>query len=509
MKNQRVSYALLAVALAISALLMTPVSYADSYARIVRLSDVDGDVQIDRNTGNGFEKAVPNMPITQGVRLQTGQDGRAEVEFENGSVIRFTGDSSAEFSQLSLRSNGDRANEVRVNDGTVYLNYKHKGDEDFRLSFSNRGLTLTRDVHFRLRVERSAAELAVFKGDLRLEGPSESAKTKIKKNETVTLDLNDGARYTFAKGTTDYPTDNWDRERTQYLNQYASNKNYSGSPYSYGFGDLNRYGTFFDSTYGLVWRPSSFGAGWDPFQSGYWSSYPGYGYVWVSSYPWGWAPYRYGSWVFLQGTGWCWRPGNWNRWNSVPVVTNPPPAWRPPVPPTHGGGTTVVVGPPVVRPPVTPADNINPRRPRRGEPGVVVAQPGTTKASGNNGTAPTNAAVKTVNPTTPQAVAPAQPPAYVRPNKSGRENDPNYDLGFRPGRQAAPAATAQPATKSAAPPAAAPQPATSAQPSRPTPPSHMERSAPPAPRSSPPPAASMPHAPHSEAAHPSHSSTPK
>src|SRR4051812_24769208 len=99
MAKQSVLHAVSALALAFCALIIAPFSFADSYARIVRLSDVDGSVQIDRNTGNGFEKAIPNMPITQGVRLETGSTGRAEVEFENGSVVRLTEETSLEFSQ--------------------------------------------------------------------------------------------------------------------------------------------------------------------------------------------------------------------------------------------------------------------------------------------------------------------------------------------------------------------------------------------------------------------------
>src|SRR5690348_2315716 len=97
--------------------LLTPALFADSYARIVRLSEVDGSVQIDRNTGKGIENAIPNMPVTQGVRLESGDNGRAEVEFENGSVLRLADNTSVEFTQLSLASNGDRMSDVRVNDG--------------------------------------------------------------------------------------------------------------------------------------------------------------------------------------------------------------------------------------------------------------------------------------------------------------------------------------------------------------------------------------------------------
>ncbi len=66
-------------------LTLTTLAFADSQIRMVRLSQVDGTVRIDRHTGNGFEKAIPNMPVTQGVRLQTGSNGRAEIEMEDGT----------------------------------------------------------------------------------------------------------------------------------------------------------------------------------------------------------------------------------------------------------------------------------------------------------------------------------------------------------------------------------------------------------------------------------------
>ena len=50
---------------------------------MVRLSQVQGEVKIDRNLGQGYEKAFLNLPIAQGVKLQTKNDGRAEVEVED------------------------------------------------------------------------------------------------------------------------------------------------------------------------------------------------------------------------------------------------------------------------------------------------------------------------------------------------------------------------------------------------------------------------------------------
>src|SRR6516225_4935867 len=106
----------------IGGLLALP-SFADSQARIVRLSQVDGDVQIDRNTGKGFERAFLNLPISQGMKLETGLDGRAEVEFEDGSAIRITPKTVVSFPELVLRDNGGKASTVNLQEGTAYVNF--------------------------------------------------------------------------------------------------------------------------------------------------------------------------------------------------------------------------------------------------------------------------------------------------------------------------------------------------------------------------------------------------
>ena len=125
------------------------------------------------------------------------------------------------------------------------------------------------------------------------------------------------------------------KQRDDFLSTYASaGPGYAQSPYQYGASDLNYYGQYYDVPgYGEVWQPNNVGYNWDPFSNGYWSYSPGFGYTWVSSYPWGWMPYRYGRWVFVNGRGWCWAPGGWSRWYSRPRLVNAPPGFHPPLPP--------------------------------------------------------------------------------------------------------------------------------------------------------------------------------
>src|SRR2546430_5647744 len=95
----RNKFALSVLTASACALLALP-ALADSQARIVRLSDVQGSVQIDKNTGVGFENAFLNLPITQGTQIRTRDTGRAEIEFEDGSTMRLTPNTSVQFSTL-------------------------------------------------------------------------------------------------------------------------------------------------------------------------------------------------------------------------------------------------------------------------------------------------------------------------------------------------------------------------------------------------------------------------
>jgi uncharacterized protein DUF6600/FecR-like protein len=314
---------------------------ADSHVRIVRLSVVEGSVKVDRGTGQ-FEKAIINLPITQGMKLRTGDGGRAEVEFEDGSTLRVVPDTSVQFPELSLRDSGTKVSVVEVSKGTVYAESVASKDAELALQFGQEKVTLTRGSHVRLGVDERGATLAVFKGDLNV--TTTSGEVALKKNQTADFDFSANDNFTLAKKIQQEPEDNWDKEQDQYHQQYASKSNNSYSPYAYGTSDLAYYGNFVNYPgYGTLWQPYFVGAGWNPFLDGAWAFSPGFGFGWVSAYPWGWTPYHYGSWLFLPGFGWAWQPGGvWMPWYAQPVILNPPAGFTAPRPPASGTGTVIV-----------------------------------------------------------------------------------------------------------------------------------------------------------------------
>jgi hypothetical protein len=334
-------FSLLLFTAAVCTLLALP-ALAGSQARIVRLSDVQGSVEINKNTGMGFETAFLNFPITQGTQLRTRDRGRAEVEFEDGSSLRLTPNTTVEFSTLGVSDSGKRTSVVNVVEGMAYVNWL--GKDDFTVNFSQEKVSLDRAAHFRVDVSSQAANLAVFKGDAEVEGPA--GKFTIEKNKTAKFDAADNDKYTLAHNIAEAPLDSWDKEASAYHDQYAKNTSNLSSPYGYGLSDLNYYGAFSNVPgYGMMWQPFFTGVGWDPFMDGAWGFYPGFGYMFASAYPWGWLPFRYGNWMFTPGFGWMWQPGYWNNWLGVPRYTGTTPVtFHPLVAPTGGTAKTVAVG---------------------------------------------------------------------------------------------------------------------------------------------------------------------
>ena len=319
---------------------------ADSHARIVRLSFVDGDVQLDKGDGRGFNGAYMNMPVSHGWKLWA-RDGQAEAEFEDGSSIRLTPDTLVVFSDLSLDSNGGRNTSVELQHGTAYFDIRHRDQDRFQLTAGRDRIDLSKAAHFRISADQHHVELAVLGGEVQVSNGS-AAEVAVRKGETIRLDDDDPSRYYLTKNVDAENYDNWDSERVKNHDEVVSSTALTGTNNSlvYGFSDLSSYGDYFYVPgYGYMWRPASVPLGWDPFADGYWMSYPGSGYLFVSSYPWGWAPYRYGSWHFVNGRGWCWAPGNhWNSWHPVPPVHNRPPYYHHPEVPHHGPPVIAVSG---------------------------------------------------------------------------------------------------------------------------------------------------------------------
>ncbi len=299
-----------------------------SKVRIVRLSQVRGSVQIDRNDGRGLERGIANLPIVEHNQLRTGE-GVAEVEFEDNSSLRLATNSEVEFPALERSASGATMSSIHLMEGTAYISLVKPQSgkaptNEITLIFGDRKLKLDPATHIRLAIQGTEAKLAVLDGSVHVDGAN--GALDISKKKTATFEIFNDSEPTIARNVEATPFDGWDHEASSYHAGAAALSAFN-SPYAYGIRDMSYYGSFVNSGGGCggsMWRPYFASAAWDPFANGTWAWYQGAGYSWVSPYPWAWTPYHTGSWAYCDGLGWGWMPGEGGGWyglNNVAAVT--------------------------------------------------------------------------------------------------------------------------------------------------------------------------------------------
>ena len=326
-----------------------------SGVRIVRLSLAQGDVQIDRNSGDGWEQAIVNMPVIGGARIYAAEGAKAELEFEDGSSVRLAGPAQISVVELSSNAKDAAVNVIQVTSGEVYVNARIHHSDDFRvLAPTGESFAITKPSHLRFTVDQQTASLAMMYG----EAVVQANQRRISSGETYNYVLGQPDSAAALNSVPQQPDDSWNQQRDTYIDKYASaGGQFSGSddPNAYGNADLGAYGSYSDLPgYGVAWQPYGVGPDWSPYDYGAWSYYPAWGWTFVSGYNWGWAPFFYGDWCYVGGRGWWWRPGPWRGpgrgpgggWHPQPRFTGHPGGnWNAPRPPTQvARGTVPVAG---------------------------------------------------------------------------------------------------------------------------------------------------------------------
>lgn len=299
--------ALALVALALPAFSATPEDeQKTSKARIVRLSFVEGDVQISRPEEEDWERALVNMPVQQGYAIATGR-GRAEIEFESGATVRLADNTQVQFNELAL-SSGDRITRMTLSQGSAIFYANLGRNDEFTVLTPGVQVSIPRNSRFRMDVTERHVNVIVSKGDVTVE--TQAGNYKVTKGKALLFDTRGAENAIVARASDTDEFDRWAADRDDALNSSrASSLQYVSAPFRYGVSDLAHYGTWiYAAPYGYVWMPLNATTAWTPYYEGRWIYTRGYGWTWVSYEPWGWLPYHYGSWAHVRGR-WAWIPG--------------------------------------------------------------------------------------------------------------------------------------------------------------------------------------------------------
>lgn len=293
----------------------------ETQVRAVRLSDVHGTVQVLENGQQVFSQAEMNMPVVQGMKLVTSADGRAEVQFEDGSVARITPNSSITLTDLSRDDDGNTITTIEADSGLTYYELNGLAGQ-YKVRFGQRTIVPVESSIFRLDLDNPSAELAVMHGSVQV-SDNENLALDVHTDQSVKFDPQNPDEYRMEESVTASTWDQWNSDRDEALAQIDENateaRANSGEPNNPAWSDLDAYGDWYNVPgYGEGWSPAGVGQDWDPYGLGSWGYYNGIGYTWISGYSWGWWPYRCGAWSWFDGFGWMWFPTNCG-WGGIGI----------------------------------------------------------------------------------------------------------------------------------------------------------------------------------------------
>ncbi len=281
-------------------ILFLPVPSFSSNLDLLRISLIEGDVQIRTEETQDWVQASINMPLKEGDRIWVPEDGRVELQLREGSFLRLDEQSALEILTLEKDSF-----QFYLSEGRAYINYRGLKDKVLQMDTSLASVRIFERARFRMDVTREGTtEISVYKGSVFAEG--QGGRTKV--NEGRVLSLKEG---TDAELSPLGPADEWERwnrERDRRVSERRPPRYLPEELHPYAH-DLEENGRWvYVREYGYVWTPTVvFSVGWAPYRIGRWVWIRG-DYVWISYEPWGWVPYHYGRWVFIVNIGWCWVP---------------------------------------------------------------------------------------------------------------------------------------------------------------------------------------------------------
>lgn len=267
----------------------------------LRISLIEGDVQVNTEDTGDWVPASINMPLKDGDRIWVPEGSRSELQLRDGTSLRL--DEKTGLDILTLEQD---SYQFYLPEGRAYANFRGLRGTVLQIDTPMSSVRAYDRAIFRIDIlDDRDTDISVYQGSIH----AESRDGRIMVDQDRTLALREG--FPAELGPIG-PPDEWERWNRNRNRIYADRR----APSRYLPEELYAYSSDFEDNgkwvyvreYGHVWTPTVVvSAGWAPYRIGRWVWIRG-DYVWISYEPWGWVPYHYGRWAFVSSFGWCWVP---------------------------------------------------------------------------------------------------------------------------------------------------------------------------------------------------------
>lgn len=280
-------------------LLAPAITKADEMG-LMRLSLIEGEVQVLIPETTDWAPAGINLPLNEHDRIWIPGNSRAELQIKGGVYVR-----AKDATGLDILTVNRESAQFFLNVGHVYINNRDGGIGNVQIDTPMASLrSYDRSIFLVDVSDDGVTEISVMKGVVYAE--SRAGATQVSAGNTLAVRGENDAEIS-PIGSAD-AWERWNVERDREVSSWsASSRHLPDELQEYG-ADLDRSGRWDHvSGYGYVWSPVAVAPDWAPYSFGSWLWIRG-NYVWVAYESWGWAPSHYGRWVFIGSRGWCWVP---------------------------------------------------------------------------------------------------------------------------------------------------------------------------------------------------------
>jgi hypothetical protein len=280
-------------------LLYPAYSHAEGLGEL-RLSLIEGDVQIKTTDTPRWAPAAINFPLKDGDQIWVPKEGRAEVKSRRGTIIRL--DANTALDVLTVTPD---ALQLYLSTGLAYVNAKGERDTTLQLDTPLSSIRVYERAKFSAEIsDDTHTNISVYLGEISAEG--RKGQTMVKAGKILSIESDSAEISTLGMIDT---WERWNGEQDRSLEERKDSVRYLPEELAGYANDFDGNGEWVEMpSYGNVWRPTvQVGVDWSPYRHGRWV-WIGDDYVWIAHEPWGWAPYHYGRWSYISTQGWCWVP---------------------------------------------------------------------------------------------------------------------------------------------------------------------------------------------------------
>ncbi|MCK4760727.1 MAG: FecR domain-containing protein [Candidatus Aminicenantes bacterium] len=287
------------------------------------ISFVDNDVYVLKSGEDSSLKAVVNLPLVPGDIIHTKKDGRCEIQFDNGTLIRLDEESELKLDTVLAETltSKKKITTLQLKKGQIFsMNQVYNG-EIFQVITTNAAIKMFARSSSTIKVDETGeTHVFVERGKVGiLYGKSQKSDKKQYVKAGKGCRITKDSDLIPETGKKDIEFQAWNKYINKNFKELHYGKSkvpaviYRRSPGIVKFAEKwsTKFGTWeYNDLFGYVWKPYADVFKYNrPFWDANYVKVNGEP-VLVPNQPWGWAPAHLGTWFFSDNLGWIWIPGD-------------------------------------------------------------------------------------------------------------------------------------------------------------------------------------------------------